>query len=192
MIPSELLLRFIAQEIQYVKDETIFQQGTRADYFYQIKSGSVTMSTLSEDGKQFSQGLFKAGESFGEPILFMDHPYPSTAVATEETVIYRLFKDSFFEMIEANPKLLLQITKKLSELLYFKSKMSSEISLYDPEHRILTLLDHLKKTDAPEKIDLTRQQIAHLTALRVETVIRAIKTLEDKGKLKIIARKVYY
>ena len=95
-------------------------------------------------------------------------------------------------MIEANPKLLLQITKKLSELLYFKSKMSSEISLYDPEHRILTLLDHLKKTDAPERIDLTRQQIANLTALRVETVIRAIKSLEDKGELKIIDRKVYY
>ncbi len=35
------------------------------------------------------------------------------------------------------------------------------------------------------KIDLTRQQIANMTGLRVETVIRTIRSLHDTGQLTI-------
>jgi CRP-like cAMP-binding protein len=59
------------------------------------------------------------------------------------------------------------------------------------------LLDYLKftiyKIEEPfeYEVELTRQQIADLTGLRVETVIRSIKSLEKKGKLKIVSRKVW-
>lgn len=75
--------------------------------------------------------------------------------------------------------------------------MASEISSQDPRHRILRLLDYLKqsvlknKTPFSFQVDLTRQQLADLTGLRVETVIRVIKDLEKKGELKIKNRKVY-
>ena len=49
----------------------------------------------------------------------------------------------------------------------------------------------VKKEEDGYKIDLTRQQMGDLTGLRVETVIRTIKTLEKKGELKIVNRKVY-
>jgi CRP-like cAMP-binding protein len=41
------------------------------------------------------------------------------------------------------------------------------------------------------KIDLTRQQIADMTGLRVETVIRSMRELHDKGQLNIEKGKVY-
>jgi CRP-like cAMP-binding protein len=41
------------------------------------------------------------------------------------------------------------------------------------------------------KIELTRQQIADMTGLRVETVIRSIRELERNGHLKIERGKVY-
>jgi len=45
--------------------------------------------------------------------------------------------------------------------------------------------------DKNYKVELTRQQLADLTGLRVETVIRSIKKLEQKGELLIKDRKVY-
>lgn len=192
MIPIDLLIQYNAQKTEYSKGSIIFEQSQRADYYYQILEGKVAMATLNEDGKEFTQGIFDTGKSFGEPVLFIEKLYPSTAKAIENTVVYRLYKDAFFELIETYPKYLLEITKKLSELIYFKSKMGTEISLYDPEHRILTLLKHIKTQEEPQKIDLTRQQIANLTALRVETVIRTIKSLEEKGLLLIKNRKVYF
>ena len=75
--------------------------------------------------------------------------------------------------------------------------ISSEIAAQDPEHRLLTLIDFLK-TDVgkcqPEQqyqVTLTRQQLADLTGLRVETVIRSIKALEKKGRLTVKQRKIY-
>jgi CRP-like cAMP-binding protein len=59
------------------------------------------------------------------------------------------------------------------------------------------LLSYFKKTKkniCPDcnKIKLTRQQIADMTGLRVETVIRTIKQLEEKGEVTIEKGKVYY
>ena len=69
-----------------------------------------------------------------------------------------------------------------------------ELSIHPPEHRILTLLHHLKDSANAEglfEVKLTRQQISDLTGLRVETVIRAIKQLEKTEKLILKQRKVY-
>ncbi|NJW55513.1 helix-turn-helix domain-containing protein, partial [Salinimicrobium oceani] len=67
----------------------------------------------------------------------------------------------------------------------------------EPEHRILRIIDYLKQHVGKVegkfdyRLDLTRQQLADLTGLRVETVIRATKSLEKKGELQIKKRKVY-
>ena len=192
MIATAVLLDFNVELVNYSKGEIIFQESERADYYFQIKTGKVYMTVMNEDGKEFTQGVFREGEGFGEPPLFIDKTYPSTAKASEDSQIYKLPKDTFFKILNKYPEYSFELNKKLSELLYFKSKMATEISLYNPEHRILTLFRLLKTKDTPEKIQLTRQQIANLTALRVETVIRTIKTLESKGVLAIKNRKVFY
>jgi CRP-like cAMP-binding protein len=72
--------------------------------------------------------------------------------------------------------------------------IAKEISGYEAEHRILTLLRYLKKNSAQEKdfcVNITRQTIASLIGLRVETVIRSVNELRQKGRLKIKGRKIY-
>ena len=72
----------------------------------------------------------------------------------------------------------------------------TEVSSYDPEHRLNTLLKYFKsklvKKDDAEKIIIpfTRQQLADMTGLRVETVIRTIKKMEKDGKLKLEGHKI--
>jgi CRP/FNR family transcriptional regulator, cyclic AMP receptor protein len=39
-------------------------------------------------------------------------------------------------------------------------------------------------------VPFTRQQLADMSGLRVETVIRTIKKMEGDGKLKIVGRKI--
>ncbi|MBV7441054.1 Crp/Fnr family transcriptional regulator [Weeksellaceae bacterium TAE3-ERU29] len=192
MISTDILLNFNVELINYAKGEIIFQESERANYYYQIKTGKVYMTVMNEEGKEFTQGVFSENDGFGEPPLFIGKTYPSTAKAYEDSEVYRLPKKVFFKILQEYPKYSFELNKKLSELLYFKSKMATEISLYNPEHRILTLFRLLKTKEIPERIQLTRQQIANLTALRVETVIRTIKSLESKGTLSIKNRKVYF
>ncbi|MDQ0780548.1 helix-turn-helix domain-containing protein [Chryseobacterium sp. W4I1] len=70
-------------------------------------------------------------------------------------------------------------------------------SSQNPSERIMGVLDYLKaskKDQAPFsfKIPFTRQQLASLTGLCVETAIRVIKDMERKKVVMIKDRKIYF
>ena len=175
----------------------IFEEGKQPLYYYQIISGEVKMNNYNDEGKEFIQGIFYKDQCFGEPPLFIDQVYPANAIAVINSEIIIITKNKFLELLKNNSDISLKIIKNLSQRLYYKSVMAAEISSQDPEHRVLRLIDYsieqlnFKKEEAGFLINFTRQQIGDLTGLRVETVIRAIKSLEKKGDLKIINRKVY-
>lgn len=197
MIDETLLLEFGAHSLFLKKGEILFEEGDTAKYFYQIISGEIKMNNFNDEGKEFIQSIFTKGNCFGEPPLFIDKPYPANAVAIVDSEILAIAKEAFFKLLYSNPEAHLSMTENLAQRLYFKSVMASEISSQEPEHRILKLIDYFKesisklKPAEKYKVDLTRQQIADLTGLRVETVIRSIKSLEKKGLLIIEDRKVY-
>ncbi|MFV0571257.1 MAG: Crp/Fnr family transcriptional regulator [Xanthomarina gelatinilytica] len=197
MIPLETLLDKGGQIARFKKGEFLFLKGDRAKYYYQVVSGEVKMNNFNDEGKEFIQGIFKDGRSFGEPPLFIDRVYPANAQAIKDSEILLLPKKFFFELL-ANPVTCNELMNVFARRLYFKAMMAEEISLEDPEHRILCLLDYFKKytlknvsSNKRSKIDLTRQEIANLTGLRVETTIRVIKSLEAKGRIKLLDRKIH-
>ncbi len=194
MIPENLLLDYDSTIEKFSTGEMIFSEKTRAHFYYQIKTGEVKMFNLNDNGKEFVQGIFYDGDSFGEPPLFGDFSYPASASASKPTQLYKLSKTKLFELLTHNPEVNLKFTKALAKRLYYKATILQEISVHTPEHRILTLIDFLKRKYGSHElfqVELTRQQIADLTGLRVETVIRAIKQLEQDGEIKLIKRKVF-
>lgn len=197
MIAIDLLEKYGALKKSFDKNEIIFEEGNLPTHYYQIISGEIKMSNYNDDGREFIQGIFYKEQSFGEPPLFLNQNYPANAIAVDDSEILLLPKQSFMELLEENPAISLKIIENLAQRLYYKSVMAAEMSTQEPEHRILKLIDtgiayfNFKKDENGYLINFTRQQIGDLTGLRVETVIRTIKTLEKKGVLKIINRKVY-
>jgi CRP-like cAMP-binding protein len=198
MIEPALLYKYGAVNQRYEKGEMIFLEGTKPLYFYQILAGKVKMMNCSEDGKEFIQGYFSDGESFGEPPLFYDGIYPACAAADSECAIVKLRKEAFTALLKENTQVLFDITAVFARRLKQKSVMAVELAVHEPEHRITTLLTEFKKQDKPKapkermQIPFTRQQIADMTGLRVETVIRVVKAMEEKGVLEIRDRKVFF
>lgn len=194
MVPAEILEIFNASLKTFSKNRIIFDEGEKANFYYQIKEGQLKMFNMAEDGKEFVQGYFEDGQSFGEPPLFGDFKYPAAAMTLSDCSIYMLPKLELFELLKSHPDIHLKFTRSICKRMLYKAKIMKEMSIYPPEHRILTLLNHLKnssKSDELYEVLLTRQQISELTGLRVETVIRAIKKLEKSKKLSIKERKVF-
>jgi CRP-like cAMP-binding protein len=199
MIDPYILQLSGAVSKKYPKGFTIFMEGSFPLYYYQLAEGEVKMNNYNSDGKEFIQSIFSSGQSFGEPPLFIDEPYPANAETLSEAVIWQLPKDDFMAMLQKFPEVSIGINKSLSHRLLYKSVMAPDIASQDPAKRLLTLMSYLKDhqkeystVDISFQIPLTRQQLADLTGLRVETVIRTIKQLEKDGKLKIVQRKIYY
>ncbi len=197
MIDLEILKKYGATRKVYAKNEMIFFQGEQAVYYFQVEKGDIKMNNYNSEGKEFIQGIFSEGRSFGEPPLFGNFPYPANATSINKSMIWRLSKEFFHTLLQENPEIHLEFTKTLADRLYYKALMASEISSQLPIHRILTLIDYLKnniykvKGDFTYEVKLTRQQIADLTGLRVETVIRTVKKMEKLNQLKIINRKIF-
>lgn len=204
MVDHQILRNYGAKEILFDKDEIIFSDGEEALNYFQVLSGSVKMMTNSAQGKEFIQGVFKASDSFGEPPLFCNFPYPSFAVALEPSLVFKLSKEKFFKLLQENFDIHLQLDRVLCQRLRYKSMVISEISFYDPEHRIMSILNHLKEEAICQNksdismlrnkhtyvVPFTRQQLADMSGLRVETVIRTIKKMDTAGKLRLIGRKI--
>ncbi len=197
MITIELLEKYGAIQKSYTKATSIFNEGKLPTHYYQILSGEVKMNNYNDDGREFIQGIFYKNQSFGEPPLFLNQKYPASAVVVEDAEVLCVPKESFMRLLNENPAISIKIIQNLAQRLYYKSVMAAEISTHEPEHRVLRLIDYaianfnFKKDSNGYLINFTRQQIGDLSGLRVETVIRAIKSLEKKGELKIINRKVY-
>ncbi|GEN65874.1 Crp/Fnr family transcriptional regulator [Chryseobacterium rhizosphaerae] len=197
MITEDLLISFGAETINYNAGDLIFREEEYPIYYYQIEKGKIKLNNYTEDGKEFIQNIFSDGHSFGESLLFVDRPYPMNALAMENSFIFRISRESFLNLIKSNPEISLNVYQCLAERMYYKYIMLYNLSFQNPVSKLKLLLDYLKsyhddKAAYSFQIPLTRQQLASLTGLCVETVIRTIKQMEKDNILKIEQRKIYY
>lgn len=191
-IDVELLLSYGAVTKSYEKGGIIFSEGEKALYYYQIISGSVKMFNTNDDGKEFTQGYFSGGQSFGEPPLFIGERYPASAMAFQASEILKLSRDKFLMILDDFPVIQKQFLDLMARRIYNKATASKDIINQKPEFRIRSFLENCKKTNEKEHIPFTRQEIANFTGLRVETVIRTLSKMNKKKIVEIINHKIYY
>lgn len=149
----------------------------------------------SEEGKEFIQGIFSENQGLGEPPLLGLFPYPASGVATMPTEVYKLSYHNFVELLKENFEIHLKLSQILSNRLQYKAIIMKEMSSHDAEHRIVALLRYFKKRDGIKgafEVTLSRQNLADLTGLRVETVIRTVRMMQEQQKLKIKGRKIWF
>ncbi len=195
-IDIDTLLAWGAAYKKVAAGEFIFREGMESSFYYQLVSGKVRWMNINDEGKEFIQTIIEPEECFGELPLFDDEPFAANAVADEDSVIIRLHRTTFHQMLKENPELHFEFTKLLAQRLRFKFLILKELANHNPESSISTLLNYFKQTrknicSKCNRINLTRQQIADMTGLRVETVIRTMKSMQSKGALQIIKGKVY-
>ncbi len=197
IICEDLLFSRGALLEKYDAADSIFKEGTAAKYYFQIRYGTVKLNTFLEDGKEFVHGLPFDGHCIGESYLFTSHHYAINAIAVTQCEIIKISKTKFLQLLLEKPELMLEINKYTADRLHFRYMISSFLAISDPIVKLLKLFDHLKKYFGFEEaysflIPYTRQQIATLTGLRVETVIRYVKKMQEMKLVKIESTKIYY
>lgn len=198
MITDEnVLLKHGAYEERYPTKEIIFKKGDTPHFYMQICSGTVELNNYHQDGREFTLNILSKGDSIGESLLFGANSYPMNAVAKTDCIVLKLPKANFLKLVEDNKEITSQFLRHLSDRLYYKYTMLFNNSSLNPTEKIVSLLDYYKGCAREEEpfsyhMPLTRQQIANLTGLRVETVIRAIKKMAQQEIIHLKERQIYY
>lgn len=196
MIDIDVLLAHGAVYKKVSHGDIIFMEGSHCNFYYQLVSGKVHWMNITEDGKEYLQTVVEPGECFGELPLFDGEPYAATAIAEEDSILIRIHQSTFHQLIDDHPEIHKAFTRLLAQRLRFKFFLIKELFKNQPEDRITSLIHYLKETKhnicpVCGKLKLTRQQIANMTCLRVETVIRAMRHMHDRGDITIKKGKVY-
>jgi CRP-like cAMP-binding protein len=194
-INRDILYAWGAATSRFEKGEVIFTEGELAKYYYQLETGTVRMYNIGSDGKEYTQGMFYTGQSFGEPPLFIDAVYPAAAVACEQCVLLRVNKGTLLNILEEYPDMQRSMLQLLAARAYNKALSARDLVTNNPEQRLLNFLQQLRQQSGNPPglllVPFTRQELANFTGMRVETVIRTLRKMVEEKKVTIRDRKLY-
>ena len=112
--PSEVMeIIDIVEEVDYEAGEEIFKEGDAGDAWYIVYNGLVQ---VVKDEQIIA--FIKEKECFGEMSILNELPRSATVTASEDTILLRISKDDFDELVEerslAAYKLIHEIAKQLA------------------------------------------------------------------------------
>jgi len=198
VISSKMLQRYNAKLLELNCDQVLFREGEHASDYFQVEDGGIKMSVVSPEGHEFILGMYERGDSPGESALIGKYPYQGSASAVGFSKVWKMPGDLFFQMLKENFASHLKIDQVLCNRLRYKSMVLTEVSSHAPEHRILSLLKYMKEKKGVSRsgdkliVPYTRQQLADMVGLRVETVIRTVKRMEKEGLLQLQGHKIVF
>jgi uncharacterized 2Fe-2S/4Fe-4S cluster protein (DUF4445 family) len=120
-LPDPLLERVAktVTEQKVRKRKPIFKQGSDPQAFWIVKEGAVKI-TVSRDGrKETTLAELGPGEFLGEMAILEGRPHSATATANAlNTILLRIGRDDFQQLLREAPDFALKITRVLSERLH--------------------------------------------------------------------------
>lgn len=187
------LMRKTARGRKYGENEIVFTEGDESAFLPIIESGRVKMVRYPEIDKEVIIGIFEAGEMFAIPPVFDGAPYPSTAVAMEDTRLLLLYRQDFLRLLRESNEFSFAVIDWTCVMLREKTATIKNLVTASPEQRIANVLLRLAdREDAAGsfRVQLRRQDIAEMAGLTTETTIRVIRRLAEKDLVRIVHGKI--
>ena len=156
---------------EFEKGQTIFREGAFCDSVWVVKEGRVHLVKYLLDGKVSTTCVMAPGEIFCCLSSLDKRTYPSNAVAAVKTEVVRIPIELFSDLMTQTPFAQKAICLFCDRLRHVEGRACQMQD--SAERRIGRVLLALSKKFG-ETIPLTRQEIAELSGVTLETAIRVI------------------
>ncbi len=179
----------LAIERSFMRNEFIFWDGDAPEWFYIVAEGKVKVLKHSSSGREFIIAFFGPGEMFGEVAVFENKPYPASAQAVVETKVVGIKTDEFLSFLANRPQVALRIISVLGGRLRDAQGRLRDLAGERIEQRLASVLLMLS-VKLGLTLPFTRQEIADMAGTTIETAIRVMSHLKDRGIIRSVRGKV--
>ena len=114
---ARLEFRSRLQRIQLPGGAVLFQEGDPADSLYMVMSGALGVAVRGGHGEQRRIARIGPPETVGEMALISNAPRSATVTALRDTVLLKLVREDFEQLIERWPSVVLYLTRLLADRL---------------------------------------------------------------------------
>lgn len=178
--PYEILKRW---QVKTVKGNTVLmKQGEVYNSFLIIVDGLVDIYIMSEQGKKYSQAIYKKGDYIGELEIFEKRPYSCFVETITDAVVLSISRDDFLKWIDMDHNINRYITKTLCRQFYTLSLKAGEDTLYTLHQRICKyILSNISRIDNDYIVAMDKFQISEQMAVTPRSVNRILKQLKEEN-----------
>ena len=137
------------------KKQKVFSQGDAADAVFYIQSGKVTLSVVSQEGKEAIVAVLEEGAFFGEGCLAGQLVYMATATTLEDSILVRISKTAMIQVLHDEPTFTeLFLTHLLARNIRTQEDLVDQLFNSSEKRlaRVLLLMAHFGKEGKPEAV----------------------------------------
>lgn len=176
-----------SQEKKYDKGEIVFSRGEPGTAVWALKKGRVHLQNISYDGKVITSCVMTEGDVFCCLPALDGKPYTADALVVEPSIVLKISGEFFRSLVSKNSRFSQEIMCSFCDRL--RESEDKGCHVLDPaEFRIARLLLTLGEKFKNE-IPLTRQEMAEIAGLTVETTIRILSRMKKDGLIRSVRRK---
>jgi CRP/FNR family transcriptional regulator len=180
---------------QFAPNQYIFFEGDQADFLPIVTSGTIKLVRFPEPGKEVILGLFHTGEVFAIPPAMDGKRFPASAVAIEKSDVLLFPRQEFLALMKTSPEFSGAIMGRMCGILRQRAETVQILATSSAEQRVANVLLRLAQdagvNGTAKKIPHRRQDIAEMAGLTLETTIRVIRRLAQKGCIRITGGRIF-
>jgi CRP-like cAMP-binding protein len=177
--------------------ECLFREGEEARGLYVVVQGAIRAFRESGEGREQVIHVEHAGATVGDVPMFDGGPFPSTAVADEDSVVLFIAKQDLRRLCMEYPQIALSALEVLAGRLRRAVGLIEALSLREADQRLARLLlsearlrGRRTETGIEFELAMTNQQIAARIGTVREVVSRALGRLQVNQLIVLDGRKV--
>jgi CRP/FNR family transcriptional regulator len=164
----------------YHAGEFVFHQGEPTTGLWVILSGRIAVERAGPDGMLYTTGVWQPGELIGIAGLWEGSDYPASArtLDTPTTVLW-MPREHFFHLHGAVPDFAEAVSRTLAQRLRYVQEMVADTRGRPAAVQLAVVLVTLARRLGPD-VALTHEDLAHMTAVKRETVTRILSEFHHR------------
>lgn len=181
---NHICQNYQGKKITYQKESIIVDEGDDCNSISIILKGKVELHTFFISGDVSSLITLKAGDIFGEAIIFSPaETYPISATSITDTEILKLSKSDILSLMDEYPIFLENYLALLSRKLLFLNDKFKLLSLTTIRGKIAHVLIKLSKEQKSKtvKLPFTKEKMALHICTRRPSLSRELSKMKSDG-----------
>lgn len=193
-------------EVRADKGKLLFQRGTPCEGMYLVVFGVVKLAVSGVQGVEKIVELVRAGESFGEAVMFLKRPFPIMAQTLEDTLLLYVEAAAIDSLLEQDPKFARRLLAGLSVRLHALVRDVESYSTQNAAQRVIGYLLQSVSTEHGESegegegdiathattvsLPVNKNLIASRLNLTPETLSRVLHHFVADGLIEVNGREI--
>jgi CRP-like cAMP-binding protein len=182
------------REYRIRRNEMLFQKGDLPDGLHVVVMGQVKLSIPAHNGSEKVVHMAGPGMSFGEAVMFLDRPYPVSALATQDSIVLMVDKSTILNAINTSPALARKMLASLSMRLHELIDDMETCTMRSSAQRVVCYLTQMGHCEAGNQyvvaLNTSKQTVASQLNLAPETFSRVLSQLTEAGLIQVKGRSI--